>query len=69
MNIYNRQKNITTRCSCLSIRGLLQTTDNLISDGPHLFDISREFLLRTANPSPIRAKFAEGKKDFTNPKV
>ena len=45
--------------------------DNLISDGLHLRDIFREFLLRTANgnASPIKDKFTEGRKDLTNPKA
>jgi len=34
----------------------LQATDNLISDGPHLRDIFRESLLRTANGNPIANK-------------
>ena len=38
-------KEYYNKCSSLSFRRRLQTTDNLISDGLHLRDIFREFLL------------------------
>ena len=57
--------------NCSSLWRRLQATDNPISVGFHLCNILREFLLWAANghPSPIGDKFAEGRKDLTNPKA
>ena len=66
---HKSQKNITTNVQAsgagskplitLSAMGFISTTnlENFSSEQP------------TATPSPIRAKFAEGRKDFTNPKA
>ena len=52
--IHKNQEDITT--NCLSLWCRLQATDNLISDGFHLRNILREFLLRAANGNPIAKK-------------
>ena len=52
--IHKNQEDITT--NSLSLWCRLQATDNLISDGFHLRNILREFLLRAANGNPIAKK-------------
>jgi len=67
--VYTKTKRILQK-NCLSLWCWLQATDNLISDGFHLHNILREFLLRAANGNPIANKGqVHGRKDLTNPKA
>jgi hypothetical protein len=53
--VYTKTKRILQK-NYLSLWCWLQATDNLISDGFHLRNILREFLLRAANGNPIANK-------------